>query len=138
VPDPSDEVAVVVDASVVVDLLAGKKRLADSARSVLADRRMIAPAHLDAEVLSALGRLQRAGVLTIREVTHRLSLCEAAPIERRPVAELLVGAWRRRNDYRLTDGLYVELAERLDLALVTSDRRLGRRYPRAEIVDPSS
>jgi len=126
--------AVVVDASVMVDVLAGTE-FADAARAALAGRRLVAPAHIDVEVLSALGRMQRAGILSPRFVTNRLSDCAAAPIERQPLGGLLVGAWQRRADLRLADALYVELAERLRLTLLTTDRRLGRSYPAAHVID---
>jgi predicted nucleic acid-binding protein len=48
----------------------------------------------------------------------------AAPIERHPVASLLVGAWSRRDRLRLADALYVELAASRALPLITTDRRL--------------
>jgi predicted nucleic acid-binding protein len=130
---PGDDV-VVVDASVIVDLLAGQERAA-AAEAALSDVRMVAPGHLDAEVLSALGRLQRAGILTARQVTKRLADCADAPIDRHAVRDLMAGAWRRREDFRLTDALYVELAEQMDVPLVTSDRRLGRRYPATLVVE---
>jgi len=61
-PDCPGEI-VVVDVSVLVDLLAGTD-YGPSAKARLAGTVMYAPAHLDAEALSALGRLQRAGALT--------------------------------------------------------------------------
>src|SRR2546429_8996855 len=65
VTEPPEDV--VVDASVLVDILAGTE-LADAARMRLARTVLHAPAHLDAEVLSALGRLHRAGQLSAAEV----------------------------------------------------------------------
>jgi predicted nucleic acid-binding protein len=34
------------------------------------------------------------------------------------------------------DALYVELAAQLDIFLITTDRRLARAAPLAEIIDP--
>jgi len=134
VPDRLGNDVVVVDASVMVDLLAGQDR-AVAAEAALSDVRMVAPAHVDAEILSALGRLQRADILTTRQVTKLLADWVDAPIDRHTVTDLMAGAWRRRDDFRLTDALYVELAEQLGVPLVTSDRRLGRRYPAALVVE---
>ena len=134
VPDRLGGDLVVIDASVMVDLLAGQDRAA-AAEAALSDVRMIAPAHLDAEILSALGRLQRAGILTTRQVSKRLADFAGAPIDRHAITDLMAGAWRRRDDFRLTDALYVELAEQLGVPLVTSDRRLGRRYSAALVVE---
>ena len=84
-----------------------------------------APAHVDAETLSALGRLHRAGDIAAHEVASRLELLRQAPIARHPLADLLVGAWARRDRFRLVDALYVELADRLGATLITVDRRLA-------------
>ena len=131
-PDQSEE-TFVVDASVVVDLFSGLE-LAHAARDALYGRQLIAPAHLDAEVLSAFGRLQRAEVMSVDRVTSRLAEFAAAPIERQPIAGLLAGAWQRRHAYSLSDALYVELAEQSGARLLTTDRRLARRYAGAEAV----
>ena len=134
-PDaPTD---VVVDASVIVDLVAVTVH-APAARTALAGRRLFAPAHLDAEVISALGHMQRAGLLTARQATNGLKMCARTPIDRAPLPDLLAGAWRRRSSLRVSDALYVELAEQLGLELVTTDRRLGRSYPAAQVVGVSS
>ena len=84
-----------------------------------------APAHVDAEVLSALGRLHRAGALTAREVASHLGQLATAPIERHDLPPLLAGAWRRRDRMRLQDALYVELSEATDATLLTTDAKLA-------------
>jgi len=122
----------VVDASAIVDLLLDNE-LADGVRRRVAGHGLHAPAHLDAEVLSALGRLHRAGNLEASDVESRLRSLEAAPIQRHEVSELLVGAWARRHQLRLADAVYVELAVSRDLVLVTTDRRL-QACPCADVV----
>ncbi|QNK82858.1 type II toxin-antitoxin system VapC family toxin [Nakamurella sp. PAMC28650] len=123
---------VVVDASAMVDLLLDNE-LGSAVRLRLAGHALHAPAHLDAEVLSALGRLHRAGDLEAEAVESKLRDLVAAPIQRHGVGELVIGAWSRRHQLRLVDALYVQLAIVRDLRLVTTDRRL-RAMPSADVV----
>lgn len=125
--------AMVVDASVLVDLLAGTE-LAERVRLALAGVVMHAPAHLDAEALGALGRLERAGLLADSAATAAVRDLAAAPVTRHPLPTLLESAWGRRQDLQLADALYVELADHLGLPLLTTDQRLGRRVPGAVCV----
>lgn len=104
-------------------------------RGRIRGRPLHAPAHFDAEVLSALGRMYRAGDLDATTVTTALQQLATAPIRRHPLAGLLAGAWGRRENQRLTDALYVELADSLAAAaLLTTDARLARAYERAQLV----
>lgn len=123
---------VVVDASAVVELLLGHP-LGEAVRARLGGLTLHAPAHADAEVLSALGRLHRAGAVEAGAVEIMLGRQAAAPIQRHPVQGLLAGAWSRRDQLRLADALYVELAASRGVALITTDRRL-HPVPQAEIV----
>lgn len=127
---------VVVDASAIVDLLLGRPAAAGVETRLAAARSVEAPGHLDAEVLSALGRLGRAGVMGDEHVEAALNRMAAAPIGRHPVAGLLVDAWSLRHELRLVDALYVALAARLDVALLTTDRRLASTVERAELIGP--
>lgn len=113
----------VLDASALVDVVLGNA-IGSSVRLRLRGHRLHAPAHVDAESLSALGRLHRAGELDADEVETMLAEVASAPIERHPVALLLSGAWSRRDRLRLVDAVYVELAEQLKVPLITTDRRL--------------
>lgn len=123
----------IVDASALVDLLVGSS-LAGSIESRLQGAELHAPAHFDAEVLSALGRLHRAGQLTARQVGDRIAAVASAPISRHDLAPLLSGAWRRRNNLRLVDALYVELASQLDTLIITTDGGMNAANQRAELV----
>jgi predicted nucleic acid-binding protein len=123
---------VVVDASAMVDLLLDNE-LGDAVRQRLKGQALHAPAHLDAEVLSALGRLHRAGDLEAEDVESRLRALIAAPIQRHDVSDLLIGTWSRCHQLRLVDALYVQLAVLRDFPLVTTDRRL-RAAPSVEVV----
>jgi predicted nucleic acid-binding protein len=124
----------VVDASAMVDALAGTP-LATAVTERLRDQTLHAPAHFDAEVLSALGRLHRAGALSVRQVGTRLGRLQAAPIQRRQLAPLLEGAWRRRHSLRLVDALYAQLADDLGATLVTTDAGLSIAATRGELVE---
>jgi predicted nucleic acid-binding protein len=79
---------VVVDASVVVEMLRRPERGAAVA-TAMRGATLAAPAHLDAEVLSALGRLVRAGVAEPPMVTRALDRLVRLPIERFPIAPLV-------------------------------------------------
>ena len=125
--------SLVVDASVMVDLLA-RSSLARAVGDRLRGSAWHAPAHLDAEVLSALGRLERAGRLDGVEAADGLLALSKLPIERHAVSPLLLGAWTLRNELRLVDGLYVELARQLGLRLITTDQRLARSTPMVEAI----
>lgn len=125
--------SVVVDASAMVDLLVGSA-VGTSVATHLRGHELHVPAHFDAEVLSALGRLQRAGEMTIRQVDARLQRVAAAPIQRHVLAPLLIDAWKLRHNLRLVDALYVGLANRLDASIVTTDAGLAASTPTAQLV----
>jgi len=128
---------VVIDASAMVDLLVGSP-VAASIEGRLRGHELHAPAHFDAEVLSALGRLQRAGELSVRQVTTRLQRVGTAPIQRHLLSPLLTGAWKLRHNLRLVDALYVELAEGMDAPIVTTDAGLAAASQAADLYSDSS
>ena len=124
--------AVVVDASAMVDLLifeASGQRIADR----IEHHALHAPAHIDLELTSAFGRIERAGRLATAEIELRLNRWTTLVLERHPLSTLLAGAWSRRGSLRISDAYYVELATRLGLPLITTDRRLARTASIAEV-----
>lgn len=127
----SDGEILVLDASAIVDLLLALPT-AEAIRRRIQGSDLHAPAHFDAEVLSALGRLHRDGQLSSEDVATRLTLLEGLPIQRHELPPLLSGAWNRRGNVRLAAALYVELAEQLDAPILTTDRRLAATTTRAE------
>jgi predicted nucleic acid-binding protein len=130
--------ALVVDASALVEALLGTG-LGVKVRARMRGRQLHAPAHMDAEVLSALGRLHRAGELQEAAVTKSLAELAAAPIRRHHLAGLLSGAWKRRENQRLVDALYAELAASLDsIPVLTTDARLARTDLRVDLVTDAS
>ncbi len=117
--------AVVVDASAIVDLLAGAPASGWIAE-YLADADVQAPAHMLAEVLSAIGRLQRTGEIAGPVAEAAVRQLSRIAVTEHAVGGLVPGAWLRREQLHLKDALYVELAAQLDTVVVTTDRRLAR------------
>ncbi len=109
---------VVLDASAVVDALVNGANLPHSA--------LVAPAHLDAEVLSALGRLHRHAVLTAPEVEELLDDLAAMPVQRVALVGLTAAAFALRQNVALRDALYVVVAQAMDAPLHTCDEALAR------------
>ncbi len=115
---------IVVDAATVVDLICNLPA-ADPFRHCLSTAETVAaPAHLDAEVLSALGRLKRVGRLT--HETQRVEALATFGASRWPLQPLLPFAWSLTDRIAVRDALYVALAASLGATLVTSDGRLRR------------
>lgn len=92
------------------------------------------PAHFDADVLSALGRLHRAEELTEVEVEERVKLTAEAPFRRHLLGPLLSGAWRLHHSVRTVDALYIELASHLKSKIVTTDSGMASAGDMAELV----
>jgi predicted nucleic acid-binding protein len=124
---------VIVDASAMVDLLTGSP-VGAAVRDRLRAHELHAPAHFDAEVLSALGRLQRAGRLSPGQVKARIDRLVVAPVDRHALPPLLPGAWGLRQNLRLVDALYVELARQLELPIATTDTGMAGASPFAELL----
>jgi|GraSoiStandDraft_51_1057287.scaffolds.fasta_scaffold175568_2 predicted nucleic acid-binding protein len=117
--------SIVLDASAAVELLlrtpAGRR-----AESALRGSRVMVPAHFDAEVFSALGRLVRGGILKEQLMEPILHELARAPFTRYTLRPLLVASWGLRHNLSLRDALYVALARRLEAPLVTADGRLAQ------------
>lgn len=123
----------VVDASVVVELLASGEHAGSAEERLLDEYALWAPHLVDAEVGHALRRAVRRGELDADVAGEALWKLGEMPL-RRVSHELLVHyAWALRENVTFYDALYVALAEMLDEPLVTFDARLARAGVRAKV-----
>jgi predicted nucleic acid-binding protein len=113
----------VIDAGALLELLLRTMR-AESVQAVVDDRQLVAPAVIDAEVLSALRGLERTSAVTPSRAAQAVGDLRVAPVERYPLDPLLERAWSLRNRLHAYDALYVALAVELDCPLVTTDDRI--------------
>lgn len=127
----------IVDASAIVDYLVDSP-LAHRVAQRIQDSEISVPAHFDAEVLSALGRLHRGGDLSETEVDERVALTAEAPFQRHLLTPLLEGAWALHHNVRLVDALYIELANQLDATIITTDSGLASAANNAEHINQQS
>jgi predicted nucleic acid-binding protein len=119
----------VIDASVLVTVLADAEH-ASWAETQLAtggaDRSLWVPHLIDAEVGQALRRAVAVGRLGEGRADAALRDLMRMPLRRIDHVGLIRRAWELRHNFSFYDGLYVALAEGLDVPLVTLDRRLAR------------
>jgi predicted nucleic acid-binding protein len=117
----------VIDASVLTFALIGKTPDAASLRAVLHDTDCHAPHLIDAEIGNVLRKRTRAADITPTQAMVALDAARDVIDYRYPhtgaLAEL---AWTWRNNLSFYDALYVALAVRLDVPLITGDHRLTR------------
>lgn len=114
-----------VDASVLTAFyISDDPRRAAVAARLTAGDALFAPAHVDAEVVSALRGLSRGSTAVQRSAPHALIHLAGFPLRRMPLAPLLERIWQLRANVTAYDAAYVALAERLECALVTCDERL--------------
>lgn len=117
---------VVIDASALVAFYAADdpRRQAVAARLAAGDA-LFAPAHLDAEIVSALRGLSRPNAALRAAVPAALRHLAGFPIRRMPLAPLLQRIWELRDNLTAYDAAYVALAERLDGMLITCDSKFA-------------
>lgn len=116
----------VVDASVLVAFyLSDDPRRADVVARLASGDALYAPAHLDAEVVSALRGLARVKPAVTTAAPVALHHLAGFPIRRMPLAPLLERMWELRDNVTAYDAAYVALAEQLSAPVITCDAELA-------------
>lgn len=117
----------VVDASVLAEYLAGGPgREAASDALLSAEEALWAPHLIDAEVGHVLRRSALASEIPARDATTALGDLAEFPLRRAGHVGLLERAWELRRNLSFHDALYIALAERLRMPLLTLDARMAR------------
>jgi predicted nucleic acid-binding protein len=117
---------VVVDASVAIAALTGVAPPDRELRSRLAGSVCHAPHLVDAEVGSVLRRRLATGDISATVAESALHAVLLLIDQRYPHGSLADGAWALRANLSYYDALYVALAARLQVPLLTLDARLSR------------
>ncbi len=129
----------VVDASVLVEFLAGGEHREAAENAIGRERWVWAPALIDAEVGSALRRQARAGEISARKAGAALEDLLGMRLQRIPLGALADRAWQLRDNVTFYDALYVALAEEAGSPLLTLDARLAKAKglrTRIELIAP--
>jgi predicted nucleic acid-binding protein len=83
-----------------------------------------APHLVDAEVGHVLRRAVMGGKLRASSARAALQDLSVMPLRRVPHRSLLERAWELRHNVSFYDGLYIALAELLEMPLITTDAKL--------------
>lgn len=117
---------IVVDASVLANMLVYSDERGRKARSVLArDTEWAAPEHWMIEVSSVLRGLSLANKISHDFAERSIDRLSRLGIDHVPVGTLLPHMWRCRNEISAYDSGYVALAATRQVTLVTADARLA-------------
>lgn len=112
----------VLDASVVVELLLSNRPFADELEAAGA---LVAPDLLLVEVAAGLRRAARRGLIEDGAVPLLYQYAAEVPVALAPVGPLVERALELRHNVTVADGCYVALAEDLDCGVLTADTRLA-------------
>jgi len=127
---------IVLDASALVDVLVEQPN-ADWLLQRMVGTEVCAPGHQTVEALSAIARLHRAGLISEAALSSAAS--DAVTLSQQLVPATVGHVQRAlelRSRVRITDGLYVALAEERHCPLLTTDHRLARAISTCEVLTP--
>ncbi len=130
---PQPPLSAVVDTNVVAYYLLATEPFADEVAAFWRDvAEVFAPASWEVELVNVLWLAARAGVVDLAQAQHRLELARQLGISTTPVRDLWSAALAlaATSGQPAYDTVFVELALRLELPLVTFDRQLRRSFPR--------
>ena len=129
----------VVDASIVVRLLLNRVDDQPLRERFRMERRVHAPALIDAEVTSAV-----RGLLMVTSPATRITMTRAEqmlddhaslPLVLHPMQPLQRRAVELRHKFTANDALYVALSEVLDMPLLTDDRKFAGASGHAALIE---
>jgi predicted nucleic acid-binding protein len=127
---------IVVDASVVLELLLQTPRARQVADRLFDDSHSLqAPHLLDLEVAQVLRRLVHSKAIAAPRATEALEDLAQLGIERHRHTPLLFRIWALRDALSAYDASYIALAEALDAPLLTCDARLSRAHGHGAAVE---
>jgi predicted nucleic acid-binding protein len=115
----------VVDASVAARAVTGTSVAGRALRSRLANSACHAPHLIDAEVGNVLRKQVAAGAIDADTAEAGLRALEPLIGARYAHTAFVKPAWSLRHNVTYYDALYVALAARLDVPLLTADKRLA-------------
>jgi len=115
----------VVDASVVATAVSDSGPQGDAVRARLRGTTLHAPHLVDAEVGSVLRRAVASERIEPEQAAAALRVLAALVTERYPHGPLMSRSWAMRHDLSFDDALYVALAARIGVPLLTADARLS-------------
>jgi len=116
---------IVIDASVLANVLGDDGRDGRRARLELRDAQLTAPDLVDVETGAVLRKRWLAGTLSDQRFATAVGDLEQLALERVPSRRLMRRAYELRANVTAYDAGYVALAELLDCELLTADRRLA-------------
>lgn len=116
----------VVDASVVVDLIARFRPQPLEKLLWAPDAVLAAPELIDVEALHALRKLDQAGAIPVSRRAELPTLLRGLRIRKYRHDALLEGIWALRENVTAYDAAYVVLARLLGATLITRDTRLAK------------
>ncbi len=127
---------IVLDASVVLDIVTAVAKGRDIAvRIEQTDDDFIAPHVIDLEVLQALRRQLRLGLIDLARATSAVAILRDLPLTRMSHEPIIARIWELRHNLTAYDAAYVALAELMGAAVWTCDQKFsGAAGHRAQIV----
>ena len=116
---------IVIDASVLFEVVADTPGAEPIRDRLTADPDHVAPHLIDVETFGVIRREWLRGALDATAAAQAVADVRDWPGERYAHRHLLERAWKLRGTIRGWDAVYVALAEALDVPLLTTDRRLA-------------
>ena len=117
---------IVIDASIVLHIIADTKVDASVLQKVRSSGDLVAPHLIDLEFLSAIRRQTRLKEISETRALESITDFSELKIHRKSVQHLNSEIWKLRNNITPYDAAYVVLAAELGVPLLTRDKKLAQ------------